>query len=353
MKDEQTPAASSTAVVEAPLEIPSSGSREYAEWRATGELPKPKPAAPATADAPKETKADDAGSSAAKETQEQPKTKRRPDVEQRIQDLTQRHKDEIARLTRELEDARRPKDAKADPSPAKVEQPQTYKEWREKFKPTEWANRYVAEHKDATMAEVSAALADYMGDVRDQYRTVEQQITTLRQSVGQKLSEAKERYQDFDSVAGPVLQDLLKSDISREVSGVLNDSPVLADLLYVIGGSEQSKQDFLAACRSNPSKALRMALLIEQEINAELTKGTEKPTDRNEKGQFTKPVESAPAKKGPEDAPAPPIEIGHRGGGAMDEAARALQAAERGDANAFRDFKRAEDRKALARRRGV
>ncbi len=351
--NEQTQAASSTAVMEAPVELPSSGSSEYAQWRATGELPKaqPKPADPASADAPKETTTEPAkakpapGTEPGKSTQE---SRRKPGAEQRIGELTA----ELKQLRRELEEARKPTKTQADSSPAKASQPQTYKEWREQFKPTAWAERYVEQNKDATMAEVSAALADYMAEVRDQYRTVEQQLTQQRQSVGQKLSEARQRYQDFDTVAAPVLQEMLKPDVSREVFNILNDSPVLADLLYVIGGTEQSKQDFLEACRSQPSKALRIALLMEGDIVRELGKTKEAP--RSEAGKDARTAEEqVPAKKSPENAPAPPLEIGHRGTGAMDESERALSAIERGNENAVRDWLRAENAKELRRRRGA
>jgi hypothetical protein len=337
----ETQAAPSPATVE----LPASGSAEYAEWRATGNLPeKPKTTETASVDPSKETKADDAGPSAATNTQEQPKTKRRPDVEARFK----QYSDRIDRLERELQEARAPKETKAESSPAK---PATYQEWRESFKPTEWTNQYIAQNKDATWEDAQAALADHMADRREEFRATEQQIAQQRQTVGKKLSEARQRYQDFDSVTSPFVKEMLKPDISREVFGVMNDSPVLADLLYVIGGDEASKNDFLEACRSNPSKALRVALLMEQDIVKELGKGKTSAV-RDDKGQFTPEVKAAPAKKGPEAAPNPPIEIHHRGGGEMDESERALSQIERGDSNAFRDWKRAEDRKAMARRRG-
>lgn len=342
--DTQTQAAPSTA-------IPASGSAEYAQWRATGELPKetPKPADTASADTSKETTADDAGSSAAKDTQEQQRNRRRPDVEARFK----HYSDRIEALERELEQARRPKETKADSSPAKPAAPTNYQDWRKGFKPAEWTAQYIKDNPQASWEDAQASLADYMADVRDQYRSVEQQITQQRQTVGQKLNEARERYQDFDSVATPVLQDMLKPDISREVFNVINDSPVLADLLYVIGGTDASKQDFLDACRSNPSKALRMALLMENEIVRERGKAKDQP--RTGKGQFTKPdkVDLTPAKRGPENTPAPPIEIGHRGTGAMDETERAFSDIGRGNPNAVRDWLKAENAKDLRRRRGV
>ena len=191
-----------------------------------------------------------------------------------------------------------------------------------------------------------------MADQREAFRATEQHIAQQRQTVGEKLAEARKRYQDYDAVAQPFVKEMLQPDIPREIFGVLNDSPVLADLIYVIGGDEASKNDFLDACRTNPSKALRVALLMEQDIVKELEKG-KSASDRDDKGQFKPKLVETPAKKGPEAAPAPPIEINHRGGGEMDEAARAISQIERGNDAAFREWKRAEDRKTLARRRGV
>jgi hypothetical protein len=341
------------------IEIPRSGTSEYAEWRLSGTLPekpssKPETADTASADTSKETTSEAAkpeiapGTEPGKTTQE---SRRKPGAEARIGELTAK----LKRIETELEEARKPKSTQAEPSPAKASEPaapQTYQEWRKAFKPTEWANKYATDNPQATWEDLMAAQADHLADVRDQYREREQQVTQLRQTVSQKLEEAKKRYPDYESVAAPVVRELLKPDVPREVFSVMNDSPVLADLLYTIGGTEESKADFLAACRSNPSKALRVALLMEQEIIAELAKGKSatESTIRNEQGQFVAPEPKGsitPAKKSPESASEPPIEINHRGSGPVDETGRAFKA---GD---FRAFKRAEDAKDMRRRRGA
>ena len=345
----ETQAAPSTATVEPTYDIPASGSAEYAEWRVTGNLKEPpKPAVTATADAPKETTTEPEKAKPAPGTEpgtSKQETRRKPGAEARIGELTA----EIKQLRQQLTEAAKAAPTKAEPSPAK---PATYQDWRKTFKPTEWTNQYIAANKDATWEDAQAALADHMADQREAFRATEQHIAQQRQTVGEKLAEARKRYQDYDAVAQPLVKEMLQPDIPREIFGVLNDSPVLADLIYVIGGDEASKNDFLDACRTNPSKALRVALLMEQDIVKELEKG-KSAADRDDKGQFKPKLVETPAKKGPEAAPAPPIEINHRGGGEMDEAARALSQIERGNDAAFREWKRAEDRKTLARRRGV
>jgi hypothetical protein len=325
----ETQAAPSTAV----MDSPPSGSSEYAEWRTTGNLPEPKVADPAPA--AEDTKPAPADSGTAK-PQEAPK----PKTEKRFQQLLA----ERDQLKRDLEAARQTKPAESLPAKA----PEVHAKPKMDDKGPDGKAKY------GTYEDFTEALADWKAGERIKQFQLEQQTASLRQTVGQKIAEARNRYQDYAEVAGPVVADLMdeKNPISREVFGVINDSPVLADLLYVIGGSEETKADFLESCRSNPSKALRVALLMEQEIVAELGK----KADRQENGQFKAKPEEPPAKKSPEAAPAPPIEINHRGGGTMDESAKLISKMERGEelsASESRSLLAAENRKALARRRGA
>jgi hypothetical protein len=130
---------------------------------------------------------------------------------------------------------------------------------------------------------------------------------------------------------------MLKPDMPREVFAVINDSPVLADLLYTIGGTEASKADFLEACRTNPGKALRVALLMEQEIAKELGTGKGKKAGEGE-------TEATPAPPKPR-APKPPAEVGGRGAPGEDALISAAKA------GSFRDFDAEQTRRALASRR--
>jgi hypothetical protein len=157
------------------------------------------------------------------------------------------------------------------------------------------------------------------------------------EKVKQQLTEARERYEDFDSKANPVHQELMKPGISREVFAVINESPVLPDLLYTIGGTEATKADFLDACRNNPGKALRVALLMEQEIVKELGKG---------KGAAAQDGKAEAATTTPKPrAPKPPAEVGGRGAPGEDAL---MAAAKTGD---FRSFDAEQTRRAIASRR--
>jgi hypothetical protein len=355
--ENQTQAASSTATVEAPLQtfdIPRSGTPEYAQWRIDGSLPEkkqPKPAESAPADTEKDQKTDDSADSAATQTQEQRQGKRRPDVETRFTQLSEQYKREIAELRQKLEEATKPK-TQADSSPAKPAQPQTYKEWRDKFKPSQWIEAYSKEHPDATYEDANAAMADYLGDVRDQFRTLEQQRESQAKEFNAKVNDAKARYGDtFEQKVAPAAKAInADAAVPQTVKQMLNESEYLPDILFTLGGDPAALQNFIETAKTSPGKALRYIAALEANIAEELSKAS---SNRNEQGQFTAKQETAPAKRGPESAPDPPIEIGSRGTGTMDESQRALQAIERGNASAFRQFKAAEDRKELARRRGV
>ncbi len=293
--------------------------------------PTPENADAAAADTSKEMETDDAADSAAKKTQE---THRKPGAEARIKELTTRAR----QLERELEEARKPKETKADSSPARQTEQKPAEVEATRPKPTNLDKGADGKPKYASYEDFVEDLADWKAGQRIANQQREQQANTQRQALARQLEEARARYQDFDPVTKPLIQDLLKPEVSREVFAVINDSPVLADLLYTIGGTEATKADFLEACRSNPGKALRVALLMEQEIVKELGKGKAAKTDGEGEGK------KGPAAVQPR-APKPPAEVGGRGATAEDAL---ISAAKTGD---FRSFDAEQSRRALASRR--
>lgn len=353
--DTQTAAEATPSVAtESTPEIPRSGTAEYAQWRIDGTLPEKKQSQPAEstpADASKETISDNAPEpETGKSTQE---TRRKPGAEARIGELTSR----VKQLERDLEEARRPKTTQAESSTAKSAptQPQNYREWRKTFKPSKWVEKYGQENPEATYEDATAACADFQADVRDQFRQIEQQRDSQTKELNSKVTDARARYgEKFDEVVWPTLNTIVTdSGVNPNVKAMLNDSDVVTDLLFTIGSDQKTLNDFLSMAKSQPGKALRYLAVVENGIIEELSTGK---SGRNERGQFTssKSEETvAPAKRGPENAPEPPIEIGSRGSGPMDESARALSAAGRGDPNAFRQWKKAEDAKEMRRRRGL
>lgn len=339
--EETTQAASSTAVMDSPasIELPASGSDEYAAWRMTGEIPEKAKKVEAPAEKSEATNSGDAADPAASKSGEKP-TKRRPDVEFRIKTLT----DEIKQLRGQLEESRKTP-TKAESSTAQA--PRTYEEWRGAFKVKSWTEAYSAQHPNATWEEVQDALSDYKADVREAYRKAEQETSQRFQKVAQSLAEVRKIYADFDTVARPVIHDLLEADGKREIepflSRMIQDSPYLPHMMYVIGGSEETRADFAEAVRRDPQKASRLVAMMEtaiaEELNRKSSSGNVAPKD-------------SPKEVTPRAVP-PPIEIGNRGSGPADESERAMRAIEKGDDNAFANWKRAEDRKELARRKGL
>src|ERR1700761_3422135 len=120
----------------------------------------------------------------------------------------------------------------------------------------------------------------------------------------------------------------------RELPPRLNRSRVLPDLLFTIGSDPSTLASFQEKGEADPWGAIDYIVLTESLIQEELAKGSSvtAETGRNEKGQFTAKPETAapPAKRGPESAPEPPIEIGSRGSGTADASERAFQQIERG-----------------------
>lgn len=333
------------------FEIPRSGTEEYATWRKTGALPEtsktqPEPAESAPADAPKETNSENPPEpESGKQKQE---NRRRPDVEERFKKLT----DELKATRAELEEVRRAKTTQAEPSPAKPSeptQPQTYQAWRKAFKPSQWVEGYIKENPEASYEDAYAAMSDHLGDVRDHFRAIDQQRQAMMNDVSAKVNEARARYENFDEVAKPFATKLTADPaIPVVVKEMVNDSPVFADLVFTLAGDA----DFMALAQNEPQKAIRYIAKVETLIGEELGKGAVSNGSRNDKGQFTA-KEETPAKRGPESAPEPPLEIGSRGSGPMDESERALSAIQRGDPKAVRDWLNAENAKELRRRKGM
>lgn len=325
------------SAVETPsIEIPRSGTPEYADWRLNGTIAeKPKPAESTTADPSKETTSENTapGTEPGKSTQE---SRRKPGAEARISELTARTK----QLERELEEARRPKPTQAESSPAKPA-PQVAQQ-----EPTPEDKNADGTPKFKTYEEYTKALArwEIRQELAEQSRT--QAAEAQQREAQAKVAEAQTRYPNFKEVVVPAVTAIVGDpQISPVIKTMLNDSEVFADLAFTLGSDAAEFAKFLQMAKTSPGKAIRYIAAVEAGIVDTLAKGA---ATRNEKGQFISEAEpKPPAKRGPESTPEPPIEINSRGGGSMDESARALKD---GD---FRSFKKAEDAKELRRRRGV
>lgn len=318
------------------VSLPRSGTSEYAEWRISGDLPETNiESKPEKEESAPSTEVAEAVASPAQTEQERRKAKSK----ERFDELLAENK----RIKAELESARAPK-----PVTEPVKQKATQQE------PTPEDKNADGSQKFKTYEEYTKALArwEIKQEMAEQAR--EQQQRTQNQEVQAKVKEAEARYPNFRDIAGPTVEAIVKNqDISPVVKQMLNDSDIFPDLIFTIGSDPKELQAFVEMAKSDPRKALKYIILTENLIAEELDKsGSSTAVSRGENGQFAKPAPT-PAKRGPESSPEPPLEVGSRGAGPMDESGRALSAIERGDPNAVRAWMKAENAKDLRRRRGV
>lgn len=359
---EQTvvPAESSTAT----FELPQSGTREYAEWRMTGELPekeeapKPKTAESATADATEETSTSDAGASEAPSKKQENPGHRKPGAEQRISQLTAENK----RIKAELDALKSGKQTASAAKPAETTTPaKTPPQPFTRPKPTVDAKKADGTPMYATYEEFTEDLADWKAEQRIVGMERQRQAQEQQKALQSELEKAQARYgaNIYEETIKPA-GNAIMSKTQGVVRQMVNDSPVLSHLLYTIGSDPEDLAAFIEMANSNPRKAIKYLAETERLIEEELEKETTTQAaaaavpERKPNGQFVPKSEStAPAKRGPESAAPPPLEVGGRGAGPKDESTRALSAIANGDSRAFRDYMRAENAKEMRRRRGA
>ena len=304
-------------------------------WRKTGVLPTSEPTKPAES-APAEPSdaaitAEPAAAPEAAKTQE-PRPKR-SDANTRIRELLAANR----RLEGQLEESRRGKPTQAESSPAKAET-EPAKTLQSPKKPDakdfkHWEEYEAARDKyneDLIAYNVEKAKADVRRELQE---------NQLKQSLQQQLDEGRKRYADLDKVIKPLTDALSspKSGIHQDVIGVINASPVLPDLLYVIGGNEADMQDFLQTAKNDPIAAIRKTVLLEQLVMEELSRpaGSKSP-----ERQVARP-------------PAPAKEVSGKTGPQPDPVASAAErsAASQGRPQDFGAYRRAANAADLARRR--
>lgn len=158
-----------------------------------------------------------------------------------------------------------------------------------------------------------------------------------------KVDAAKERYGPEADKTIRETADTIFGDpkISGVVKSLVDDSPVLVDLMYVLGGKPDDLADFIKTAQSNPSAAVRKLVLVEKLVMEELAKGSA-DTTRDETGKFKA---STPEKKTTQ-APAPPKEVGGTSAAPPDDVEAAIK---RGDDRAAID---AMNRAEIRRRKG-
>ena len=349
------------------FEIPKAGTEAYAEWRMnSGRTPdepkaeadgdgKPKEEAPAPSSS--EPSAPEAGSK-----QDKQKQQRRSNEGDRISEILSDVKalglkPSDLKLSRE-EFAKRfaPADSgqrSAISDQPKAESPKLTAESslqppkKPEFK--DFNGDYDA--FDAAKDKYFEDLADYKAKAAVEAERIAQAQREQQKTFRQKLDEAKERYgAEADQAIVKVAQQISgDKQIHPAVKVLLDESPVLADLLYVMGSEPEEFADFMKEARERPGIALRRAVLLEKLVQDELAKNgsATAPKRDAETGQFVaaEKAEKPPVKK-TTAAPAPPSEVSGRGSPPVDEQERASKEED------FRTFRAIDNRRALARIRG-
>jgi hypothetical protein len=283
---------------------------EYNQFRSTGEVPerfKPaEPAESAPADAPQETEAAEvetpeiAPESDPEEAQEHPQKPVSP-AQKRILQLLAEKKE----LQRKLEAVAKP-DAQSGSSPAQTPQPvapQNFDEWQQTFKPTKWVEEYGQAHPEASYEDANFAMAVHVAKVQKYFDAIEQRVQAETKALDAIVEEARTRYEDFDAVKetflGSVLSDKGSPMIPLSVLEAVNDSDVLADVIYTIGSDEKALADFVRMAKESPIKAIKHVAVLEGLIKEELAKT---------KGEKTQAVKAPERQR--TSAPKPPSPVG-------------------------------------------
>jgi len=333
---------------------PPSDPEAYSEWRLTGKVPeqkhKPKQEAPA---ASARANADSAEGESAEET-ESPEETSAPEAGKRRQEhrkgsAADRLNEVLADLKRaglspsELKTFRKqaqaqplPQPAETRPTPPPPQQPQRLTE------PKLEDYRTWEDFQNAQRAFNSQMVDDRIREAWSQIQMQQSQEYANRQAA-ERIENARQRYGEEaeGSIVLAARSVFGDQNVHPAIKGIVNESPHIADLLYVMGSNSDELQQFIQTARSNPGEALRRVVMLEQFVKEELEKASNghraNSTERDENGRFI------PAKK---EAPPPAREVSGRASPPPNEADAAFN---RGDA---RGYMNAKNREQLAARKG-
>lgn len=325
----------------------------YQHWRQTGEIKQakeskptkdaePAPAKQSPADA-EQAEGKSAASEAEHKTQEKPKPQR-SEAATRLEELLADIK--RAGLTpAELKTFKREAAAQAKQSETTAQPPAQQPEPLKKPKLADfqsWEEFEAARDKYDEQRTTQAIQRAIQED-----RAQQAQRAAAEQAAA-KLAEAKQRYGAEAEPAILATNQRIFNDqsIHPAVKGLINDSPVIADLLYVMGSKPEDFDEFVKLAQTNPGQAIRKVVLLESLVTDELkkqqtataTNGNANGQARDESGQF---VKAAPPAKPVKEAPPPATEVSGKSSPPKD----ALEAAfDRDDFRAFRNEANRQDR---------
>jgi hypothetical protein len=326
----------------------------YKKWRETGEIKEPKPKGAESAPAKESAKGEEPedkvapAPEAGTETQEKPKPQR-SDAATRLNELLADIKRaglspaELKTFRREAQQQQaKPPETTAQPP---AQQPELKKPKLDDFKTWEEFETARDEyHQQRTDRAIAKAIEN------DRMQQAER---AAREASAVKLNEAKQRYgpEAEDTILGANERIFADQAIHPAVKGLINDSPVIADLLYTMGSTPEELDEFVALAKSNPSQAIRKVVLLESLVTDELRKAAPAPANgnggnpppRDESGHFVKTTPAKPAK----EAPPPATEVSGKSSPPKDAA---LAAFERGDTRAYM---REMNRRDVAAKKGL
>ena len=314
-----------------PISVPTDP-KDYAEWRKTGKLPSAESApAKESSDGDKPEKAAPAPE-AGKSTQEK---KPRSNAESRLEEILSDLRtagltpSELKSFEREVKQEQ----AKAAPEPP-VKPPASQVKKLEDYDSIE-----------AYLEDLAREMATQRIEA---YRAEEQQKAQQKETAA-KLADADKRYGDgaatrIVSTAKAVFND---NTIPEAVRGMADGSPVLVDLMYVMGSDPDELAEFVDLARNNPGAAIRKLVLVEKLVQEELAKGgTPKASSNGDAAQRDETGKFLPAKK-TTSAPPPPRETSGRSSPPPDAVDRAVKEDD------FSAYRAEQNRREIARRKGL
>lgn len=346
---QDAPAASSPATPT--FEVPTGDA--YAEWRQTGKIPAAKPAPPAAQPKPEKSASPNSEKPApAPEAGNNQERKQRSNAETRLNELLDSLKDAgltPAQLKTFKQDWKRADQQSAQqPTQDQAKPPATAEKTDKPAGPERPKRPKMADF--TTIDEYEAAMDKYETDLdafNESRAELKAQQQTAARSMHEKMQAAAQRYGD---TAVETIRETAKTisgdqQIPVAVKALLDQSPVMTDLLYVMGSKPEDLAALVHTARTDPGAAIRKIVLLEQLVKEELGKGTSGQPGRGEDGKFTGKDKPAPETK-VSKAPDPPAEVAGRGSTPPDEIDSAVKT------NDFSAFRNAGNRRDIARRQG-
>jgi hypothetical protein len=330
----------------------------YAAWRFKGRAPEPKTADPASAKPSASGDEPGDNTAPAPEAGTHKQEPKRSTAETRLQEVLADLKraglspSELKTYKREaqatLAAPAGDKDVKPAPSAAPAPtQPSDLLKPPVKPNFAQWTGTWEAReaaiekyHEENSAYQARKAVSDFQTQQAQQAQ--ERELTA-------KVADANKRYGE---TAGDTIVATAKGIFSADsgvpgvVSALIDQSPVIVDLLYSLG-SKADVKEFVALAKSNPGADVRKIVLMEQLVQDELAKGAGKPDTATETETAARDTSGRfrPAKTASK-APAPPREVSGHASAPLD----AVESASTG--GDFKAYSRAANARDLARRRG-